>query len=103
MYFCGQEHFLKAVLSLNVEYMMSFSILVSSLYFFLIFHSQSVNINSRDAPRLVAATWMLFSLVLLRSYVAMLIASFTLPPLSPTMNTLEELVESDFSWGLQVN
>lgn len=51
---------------------------------------------------MLAASWMFFSLVSLTSYVAMLTASFTLPTLSPTLNTLQELLDSDFSWGIQV-
>ncbi|XP_045603983.2 glutamate receptor ionotropic, delta-1-like [Procambarus clarkii] len=63
--------------------------------------SQGFHWSEADGPRVLVVTWIIFSLVTLTSYVAMLTASFTLPTLSPTLNTLEQLVESDFSWGIQ--
>ncbi|XP_069936658.1 probable glutamate receptor [Cherax quadricarinatus] len=55
----------------------------------------------RNVPRVLVATWIIVSLVILTSYVAMLIASFTLPKLTPTLNSLEDLVQSDLAWGIQ--
>ncbi|XP_063598905.1 probable glutamate receptor [Penaeus indicus] len=63
--------------------------------------SQSARWSVGNGPRMLVATWIIFSLVTLTSYVAMLTASFTLPTLSPTLNSLEELVESNFAWGIQ--
>ncbi|KAK7078940.1 hypothetical protein SK128_008809 [Halocaridina rubra] len=63
--------------------------------------SQSDPWNAGDGSRVLAAAWIIFSLVTMTSYVANLIASYTLPALSPTLNTLQELVDSDFSWGIQ--
>lgn len=56
-----------------------------------------------EVRQVVVGVWLLFSLVMLCSYVAMLTASLALPPLSPTLNTLHELVESDLSWGIQAS
>ncbi|XP_045127718.1 uncharacterized protein LOC123514136 [Portunus trituberculatus] len=63
--------------------------------------TQSQRWEAGTVGRAVAGGWILFSLVMFRSYVAMLTASLALPPLSPTINTLQELVDSDFSWGIQ--
>ncbi|KAK4292077.1 hypothetical protein Pmani_035125 [Petrolisthes manimaculis] len=63
--------------------------------------TQSRRFERGWSSRVLAGSWILFSLVALTSYVAMLTASFTLPTLSPTLNSLQELVGSDFSWGIQ--
>ncbi|XP_042220292.1 uncharacterized protein LOC121865040 [Homarus americanus] len=63
--------------------------------------SQSCRWSGENGPRVLVAAWLVFSMVTLTSYVAMLTASLTLPTLSPTLNSLEQLVESDFSWGIQ--
>ncbi|KAG7170107.1 Ionotropic receptor 40a-like 5, partial [Homarus americanus] len=66
------------------------------------FQPLSCRWSGENGPRVLVAAWLVFSMVTLTSYVAMLTASLTLPTLSPTLNSLEQLVESDFSWGIQV-
>ncbi|XP_037793489.1 uncharacterized protein LOC119588952 [Penaeus monodon] len=51
--------------------------------------------------RVFGITYVITMFVTVTVYVAMLTATLTLPTLSPTLNTLEELVRSDFSWGIQ--
>ncbi|XP_069941479.1 probable glutamate receptor isoform X3 [Cherax quadricarinatus] len=63
--------------------------------------SQGCEWSVGNGPRLLVATWIIFSMVTLTSYIAMLTASFTLPKLSPTLNSLEDLVQSDLAWGIQ--
>ncbi|XP_071521417.1 uncharacterized protein [Panulirus ornatus] len=52
-------------------------------------------------PRMFVVTYVLAMLVTLTMYVAMLTATLTLPTLSPTLNLLEQLVNSDHTWGIQ--
>ncbi|XP_068223519.1 ionotropic receptor 21a-like [Palaemon carinicauda] len=63
--------------------------------------SQGGNWNTTNGSRVLIASWVLFALVTMVCYVAMLIACYTLPTLSPTLNSLQELVGSGFSWGIQ--
>lgn len=50
--------------------------------------------------RLFSGFWLLFCLVVTVSYVSNLTAFLTVPALSPTVDTLEELVDSNFVWGI---
>ncbi|KAK4328895.1 hypothetical protein Pmani_000704 [Petrolisthes manimaculis] len=63
--------------------------------------NQDVRWEPRPCPRLFAGGYVLGMYVVLSMYVAMLTASLTLPTLSPTPNTLTQLVHSDFSWGIE--
>ncbi|XP_042231341.1 glutamate receptor ionotropic, delta-2-like isoform X3 [Homarus americanus] len=55
---------------------------------------------SSSAVRVYSASWLLFCLVVTVSYVGNLTAFLTVPALSPTVDSLEELVNSDFVWGI---
>ncbi|XP_076030916.1 putative glutamate receptor [Oratosquilla oratoria] len=63
--------------------------------------NQGYRWSSLSSARVFIGAWVLYSVVVTTMYVAMLTASLTLPTLSPTLNTLEELIQSDFSWGIQ--
>ncbi|KAK8381599.1 hypothetical protein O3P69_018587 [Scylla paramamosain] len=63
--------------------------------------SQGVRWVQRDGPRTFTALYVVAMYVAVTMYVAMLTASLTLPTLSPTLDTLQQLVHSDFSWGIQ--
>ncbi|XP_066985951.1 glutamate receptor U1-like [Macrobrachium rosenbergii] len=63
--------------------------------------SQGTEWNTTNGSRVLITAWVLFSLVTVACYVAMLIACYTLPTLSPTLNSLQDLVDSGFSWGIQ--
>ncbi|XP_071527933.1 glutamate receptor ionotropic, delta-1-like [Panulirus ornatus] len=55
---------------------------------------------SSTTVRLYSVFWLLFCLVVTVSYVSNLTAFLTVPALSPTVDTLEELVDSNFVWGI---
>ncbi|XP_042231342.1 glutamate receptor ionotropic, delta-1-like isoform X1 [Homarus americanus] len=55
---------------------------------------------SSSAMRVYSASWLLFCLVVTVSYVGNLTAFLTVPALSPTVDSLEELIDSDFVWGI---
>ncbi|XP_064110307.1 probable glutamate receptor [Macrobrachium nipponense] len=63
--------------------------------------NQSVNWMPIASTRIFIGAYAFSMFVAVTMYIAMLTASLTLPTLSPTLNTLEKLVESDFSWGIQ--
>ncbi|XP_063855481.1 uncharacterized protein LOC135097467 isoform X4 [Scylla paramamosain] len=50
--------------------------------------------------RVFIATWLLFCLVATVSFVGNLTAFLTVPAYSTTLETLEDLVRSDFTWGI---
>ncbi|XP_042231485.1 glutamate receptor ionotropic, delta-2-like [Homarus americanus] len=52
------------------------------------------------AVRVYAAFWLLFCLVATVSYVSNLTAFLTVPALSSTVDGLEELIDSNFVWGI---
>ncbi|KAK7077820.1 hypothetical protein SK128_007530 [Halocaridina rubra] len=63
--------------------------------------NQSMKWMPISSTRVFVVTYVMSMFVAVTMYVAMLTASLTLPALSPTLNTLEELVKSDFTWGIQ--
>ncbi|KAG7153726.1 Ionotropic receptor 40a-like 4, partial [Homarus americanus] len=78
------------------------SAIKASLLVFGACFNQSVKWVSGLCPRMFIMTYVLTMFVAVTMYVAMLTATLTLPALSPTLNSLEELVQSDFSWGIQL-
>uniref|UniRef100_A0A6A7FPU6 Glutamate receptor ionotropic, kainate 5-like n=1 Tax=Hirondellea gigas TaxID=1518452 RepID=A0A6A7FPU6_9CRUS len=67
---------------------------------FRIFLRQSAELSHPSSVQIFSGFWILFSFVLTISYVCNLTAFMTVPALSPTLNSLEELISSDFSWGV---
>ncbi|XP_050703929.1 uncharacterized protein LOC126989348 [Eriocheir sinensis] len=65
------------------------------------FSPGGVRWEARPAPRVYAGVYVLSMYVAVSMYVAMLTASLTLPTLSRTLDTLGEMVESDYAWGIQ--
>ena len=62
--------------------------------------SQGVRLPEKASVQVFVGFWLLFCLVLTISYVSNLTAFMTVPALSPTLNNLNELSNSDFSWGI---
>ncbi|XP_069942958.1 ionotropic receptor 21a-like [Cherax quadricarinatus] len=77
------------------------TVVKASLVVFGACFNQNINWVSERSPRVFLLTFVLTMFVMVTVYVAMLTATLTLPALSPTLNSLEELVQSDFSWGIQ--
>ncbi|XP_068245259.1 LOW QUALITY PROTEIN: glutamate receptor U1-like [Palaemon carinicauda] len=73
----------------------------SSFMAFATCFNQSIKWLPIGSTRIFIGIYIFSMYVTVTMYIAMLTASLTLPTLSPTLNTLEKLVESDFSWGIQ--
>ncbi|XP_045599811.1 glutamate receptor ionotropic, delta-1 isoform X2 [Procambarus clarkii] len=77
------------------------SVIRACFYVFGACFNQSVKWVSDPGARIFMMTYVLTMFVTVTVYVAMLTATLTLPALSPTLNFLQELIESDFTWGIQ--
>ncbi|XP_076053587.1 glutamate receptor ionotropic, delta-2-like [Oratosquilla oratoria] len=76
------------------------TIVTASFIIFATLITQSQRWPRASSARLYAALWVLFSLVATTSYVGNLTAFLTVPALSPTVDSLEELSRSTFVWGI---
>ncbi|KAG7163529.1 Glutamate receptor ionotropic, delta-2-like 8 [Homarus americanus] len=78
----------------------SHSFLGSILHMYGAMLTQGRRWPSSSAVRVFSASWLFFCLVVTVSYVGNLTAFLTVPALSPTVDSLEELVDSNFVWGI---
>ncbi|XP_076053589.1 glutamate receptor U1-like [Oratosquilla oratoria] len=65
--------------------------------------TQSRHWPKNTGLRIFISLWLLFGLVVTTSYIGNLTAFLTVPASSPTVNSLEELARSDFTWGVRNN